>query len=59
MIIEEMVGQEFLTPHDWREWAVEIRSERGDVLVVPFSDYCWPEVRARVFEIGASVAFGE
>jgi len=48
-IIEQIIGQEFMTPHDWRDWSVEVRSERGEVAVVPFSDRCGPTLVARFY----------
>jgi hypothetical protein len=48
-IIEEIVGQDFLTPHDWRAWDVEVSGPDGLCLRVPFTDGCGPSLTAQVF----------
>ena len=52
-IIEEIVGQDFLTPHDWRSWDIEVTGADGWRLVVPFTEACGASVTAQLFRLGA------
>jgi hypothetical protein len=57
-IIEDIVGQDFLTPHDWRAWDVEVRGPDGMHLIVPFTDACGASLTAQVFRVDAAVPSG-
>ena len=52
-IIEDIVGQDFLTPHDWRAWEVEVRGADGLRLMVPFTEGCGANPIAQVFRVHA------
>ena len=52
-IIEEIVGQDFLNPHDWRAWEVEVRSSVGLRLMIPFTEGCGASPIAQVFRVHA------
>jgi hypothetical protein len=57
-MIEEIVGQDFLTPHDWRSWEVEVSSPGGLRFRVPFTEGCGGSLEAQVFRNHAGVLSG-
>jgi hypothetical protein len=57
-MIEEIVGQDFLTPHDWRSWEVEVSGPGGLRFRVPFTEGCGPSVIAQVFRDHAGALSG-
>jgi hypothetical protein len=57
-MIGEIVGQDFLTPHDWRFWEVEVRSSDGQRFRVPFAEACGPSLTAQVFRVHPGVLAG-
>jgi hypothetical protein len=57
-IIADIVGQDFLTPHDWRFWEVEVRGSDGQRFLVPFADGCGGSLTALVFRVHPSVLAG-
>jgi hypothetical protein len=50
-MVQEIVGQDFLNPHDWRAWEVEVRGADGLRRVVPFTEGCGPSLIAQVFRL--------
>ena len=57
-MIEEIVGQDFLNPHDWRSWDIEVRGPHGIRFRVPFTDACGASVIAQVFRNHACALSG-
>ena len=57
-IIEEIVGQDFLNPHDWRAWDVEVRGADGLRLIVPFTEGCGASPTAQVFRMRPGMPSG-
>ena len=50
-IIEEIVGQDFMNPHDWRAWEVEVSGADGLRLMVPFTEGCGASPIAQVVRV--------
>jgi hypothetical protein len=57
-MVEEIVGQDFLNPHDWRAWDVEVRGADGLRLIVPFTEGCGPSPTAQVFRMRPGMPSG-
>jgi hypothetical protein len=52
------VGQDFLTPHDWRSWEVDVSGPGGLRFRVPFTEGCGSSVIAQVFRNHAGALSG-